>query len=203
MTRIRLRGNARGVHKVACALVAASVVSACTTSTPTVTIPTEPLTSSTSTPATTSSMTPSPATSSATTTTPPSQNEQVQAAVVAFWAVLDRVSSDPKTSLNLISTVAHGTASATWKNAVFQKRTRGERQVGVTRVEGVTVRVLTPSRFEVAHCLDVSATDLLDSKGKSIVRPGRPVRVEYQLQLERATDGHFYVTEFDAVGSSC
>ena len=56
--------------------------------------------------------------------------------------------------------------------------------------------------YTVSACLDVSAVDVVDAAGKSVVRPDRPATQGYRYTVQKAPEG-FFVIEDLLKGQSC
>jgi hypothetical protein len=121
---------------------------------------------------------------------------------MSYLRVIDRLSADPYTKLEDLTTVARGSAEAQWYSNITDYRRDQVRQTG-------SVVVLNPSakpsaktgQYSVRACLDVSKVDLIDRHGKSVVARDRPsrVRYDYTVQLD---GGRWYVMTEKAV-STC
>ena len=123
----------------------------------------------------------SPATTATSpTTTPPSESETAsEAASVAvrkYFATVDRVRKDverPETDLDGVASSAELLAQ---KNLLKSQRKDGLHQVGETKLVEVRVESVSlesPVTVLVDVCWDVSAVDIRDGDGKSVVTPER------------------------------
>lgn len=133
----------------------------------------------------TSSSTPSQSTP---TTEPPSDSELAEQSasqvVRDYIAMVDQLRSDRKEPLARLKSVAIGGELDTQTLFTHNQRKAGNRQVGDTQVVKVVVQSVnldnspqgqTPT-VQLDVCWDVSAGDVLDRNGQSIVSPDRPDR---------------------------
>lgn len=107
-----------------------------------------------------------------------SQEEAFAAAEATYRAYVDALNavdlSDPATFEPVYSLLS-GTALADSKKTLTAFHAEGYRRIGETRFDRLTVTGsdLAEGTVTVAVCLDVSAVDLLDSSGESVVTPDR------------------------------
>ncbi len=153
--------------------------------------PTAPATSAKSTPPTTP--TPSP------TSSEEAEKGDAEQAVVAFWKLTDKLQSDPNQSLSKLVKVARGESASNWRQVITYMRKEQYTQVGSTVIRSVSATKKGKRSWDATACIDVSKVNVVDKKGKSVVRAGRPPRVEYDYVIERDGD-KFYVVEDQAVG---
>ena len=72
-------------------------------------------------------------------------------------------------------------------------RSKGWVQHGNAMVVDPVASKKVGKAFAVTACIDVSALDVVDKSGKSVVVPSRPQRQRYSYQVEKAPQG-FFVT---------
>lgn len=153
--------------------------------TPTVSSPTQ----GTTTTGAPSSSTPTPTKS----LTPAEQDlGAAEQSVTDYWRVLDSTASDPKSNLNVLATVARGQALAQWQSTLSEYRSKGWVQQGMASVVDPAATKAN-KKFTVTACIDVSAVDVVDAAGKSVVAQGRPAKQQYTYEVEKAPEG-FFVT---------
>lgn len=141
--------------------------------------------------------------SSTTTTTGPATAalRSAEAAISSFWTSLDALSAEPNSDLAALAKVARDPAFQTWQQLIVQRRVKSLRQIGATKVATAVATRTGASTFDVEACIDVSGTDLVDSKGKSVVPADRSPRIRYQYSVVQGSDSKFYVTRDKASGS--
>lgn len=122
---------------------------------------------------------PAPSASTAT-TTPPSDSEMAAGAVAdllrTYFATVDQVRQDPTRPASDLDTVASSSQLTAQKNLLESQRADGLRQLGDTQVAEVSVESVNlddPATVIVDVCWDVSAVDVVDSSGTSVVTPER------------------------------
>ena len=111
---------------------------------------------------------------------------EAEAATRKYYAVLDALGSEPKSSLSKLKGVATSTQLSSMRNVLRQQHQRGERQVGSLvvadlKVQSVNLDNSNPSAGKVPAvvvdvCWDVSKVDVLNAAGKSVISPDRPDR---------------------------
>ena len=138
-----------------------------------------------------------PTTTSSTTAADP-QLAGAEATVAKFWALVDALGADPQRSLDELTTVARDQSLETWRELLTQRRRQGHRQIGNTSIVS-SEAVSSGGKLTVDTCIDVSKTNLVDKDGKSVVAANRAPRVRYAFEVERGTDGEFYVMKDEAV----
>lgn len=149
-----------------------------------------------------SSSQPSSVTSSASSTPTPSTSaaataeEEAQQAIVAYWAALDALASDPDKSLSDLNVVARDQALAQWQRNLTDLRGAGRTRVGnvVVRDSQATFDQAS-SLYTVTACIDVSAVNVIDKDGKSVVLATREPRVRYSYKVQRDADQYFVVED--------
>jgi hypothetical protein len=112
-------------------------------------------------------------------------------AVTDYYVAVDRINSDPSADPDTLQNVATGDAYLASVRAAVSRKGRGLVQTGSARVVDVnTVSIdLTnapPSRYPTVvldACLDVSATDVEDTDGQSVVRADRLDRTAARLDV--------------------
>lgn len=186
----------RSTAAVALAAVTMTIAAACTPAdgvgiTPTP-APTGPV-STTSSPTPTTTPTPTP------TSSEEMENNAAEQGVVNFWATLDKLSSHPDQSLEKLVRVSRGESASTWRQVITYMRKQEYTQVGASVLKSVSATKNKTGKWNATACIDVGKINVVDKKGKSVVKAGRPPRVEYRYVLERDGDT-FYVINDKAVG---
>lgn len=172
------------------ASVLAAGVTACT-----------PASTSTATPTSTVSATPTP---TPTSLSPAEQDlDNAKAAVVKLWAVVDKLTNDPKSSIQELDTVASGDVLTMFQENLMTYRAQGWTGTGSAVVEdptavlaGTNAQGLTT--WTVTACIDRSHTTLVDSKGKSAQLP--PYRIAHRSTVVLRS-GSFEVDKDQATGT--
>lgn len=122
---------------------------------------------------------------------------QAEEAVRRYYAVMDELGIDPAADENKVKEVTITTGQVDAYNRVAFDRGRGTRQVGVTKIAGMTSRLVTlqnePQKqpptvpaVDIDVCYDVSGVDVVDATGSSVVRADRRSRA-----LERVTVANY------------
>jgi hypothetical protein len=154
---------------------------------------------------------PPPSTAAQPTSSSPSATPKIrptEAAAIAraqgYVAVLDKLSSNPKATLDELSTVARGKAVDKWRQIIFDDRSAGRRQTGSTKLTLLSAKAgSSDQQWVVTMCLDVSGVDVVDRDGKSVVSKDRPDRVRDVLTVDQDTSSSkWYVTQ-DKVTGTC
>ena len=164
----------RGAIGVATAVLLLVATGSCSDngSEPPTTRSTQPTTSSTPTPG----------------TTPASDTQAASVAATTllrnFYTVRNALRQDPTASLDLLKTVATSTELAAQKNLFKNERKQGLHQTGETKVAELEVQSVNLDNsdpkggkvptVQIDVCFDVSAVDVLDESGKSVVSEDRP-----------------------------
>ena len=137
------------------------------------------------------------------TLTPEQQDlRSAEEAITEYWRVLDEAASDPTQSLNVLATVARSQALAQWQTTLANDRAQGLTQKGISTVRDAEAATKDGKTFTVSACLDVSAVDVVDATGKSVVRSDRPATQSYAYKVQKAPEG-FFVIEDLLKGQSC
>jgi hypothetical protein len=123
-------------------------------------------------------------------------------AITEYWRVIDGAASDPNTNLKILATVARSQALAQWQTTLAGYRSKSWVQRGSSTVENARATTDDGEDFTVVACRDVSAVDVTDSSGKSVVRSDRPDRQQYTYEVAKAPEG-FFVTQDLLKGSPC
>jgi hypothetical protein len=181
---MRTRWLVAGVLAAVCsvALAACDDGEATPTGTSSTQSPTATGASSSSTPTPTKSLTP--------------QQKDLQDAgqsIARYWTVIDETASNPKTNLNLLATVARAQALAQWQSTLAGYRSKGWVQLGNSTVGDVVAHKVGKNHFTVSACRDVTAVDVVDGSGKSVVKDSRPERQRFTYTVEKTPEG-FFVT---------
>ncbi|MGH4001182.1 MAG: hypothetical protein ACRDTJ_27415, partial [Pseudonocardiaceae bacterium] len=134
----------------------------------------------------TPSPTPTPSPSASASLSPEDQAKtDAEAGLNRYYAVIDQI-GQRKTSAKSLETVAISAALGYQKQLVANTTKDGRKQVGDTtteimRLDKVSLDNSNPKKgiapyVQYRVCVDVSATDLLDKGGQSVVLPTRQVR---------------------------
>ncbi len=146
-----------------------------------------------------SSVTPSPSASPSPSEAPTdSASAQAENVIVEYWAMLDKLASEPDTSLSDLTAVARGSARKQWQQILTRQRGQQYTQTGNVLVESAKAKSSTAGAWDVTACLDTTKVNVVDKDGKS-VRGDGPQRVEYVYGVQR-DGGRFYVVEEKVVG---
>ena len=113
--------------------------------------------------------------------------------IARYWTVIDETASNPKTDLKILATVARAQALAQWQSTLAEYRSRGWVQSGRSTVRDIVAKKVRKDRYTVSACRDVTAVDVVDTSGKSVVKASRPDRQRFTYTVERTPDG-FFVT---------
>lgn len=119
---------------------------------------------------------------------PPSDTQAASTAATSllrkFYTVRNALRQDPTASLDLLKTVATSTELAAQKNLFENERKQGLHQTGETEVAELEVQSVNLDNsdpkggkvptVQIDVCFDVSAVDVLDESGKSVVSEDRP-----------------------------
>lgn len=122
------------------------------------------------------------------TTTPPSDSEVAAEAatelVRTYYAVRDNLRQNPDTTLSRLKSVAISTELAAQQNLLKREREDGLHQTGDTKIAVLTAQAVDLDNsdpqagrvptVQIDVCFDVSAVDILDARGKSVVTDDRP-----------------------------
>lgn len=181
-----LKRNA--LSRTAIALALPLVVAACT---------------ATPSPDPTPSPTPTP-TPSVTSLSPAEQDlANARQAVVKLWDVVDRLTNDPKASLQDLDTVSSGKVRTFFQENVMSYRAQGLVGSGSTLVESESVNLAGTNAqglttWTVTACIDASNTTLVDAKGKSMQAP--PYRIRHRSSVIQRS-GVLLVAEDEVLGT--
>lgn len=175
------------------ALTLTPLVASCTTA-PTPTSPASSIASPTSSPSNSPSRTTSPA---------DRDLQNAKQAVVRLWATLDRLTNNPRLSLQDLDNVATGDALTMFQENLGQYRADqwvGSGSYVVKDLQSVSSGVDAEGHlaWTVTACVDGSKTTLVDQHGKSVQGP--PFRIRHKATvISRAS--HLYVSTDTAVGT--
>ena len=135
--------------------------------------------------------------------TPEEQDlRSAEEAITEYWRVIDEAASNPTSSLNVLATVARSQALAQWQTTLGGYRSKSWVQQGSSTVENAKATTEDGEGFTVTACRDVSAVDVIDDSGNSVVRSDRPDRQQFTYAVLKAPEG-FFVTEDLLKGSPC
>lgn len=133
---------------------------------------------------------------SPTATMPASPEEQAvadaEAAARRYYAVMNELISNPTADENKIKDVTVATGQVDAYNRVDFNRSRGQQQIGDATIVDITSTLKTlefePTQqpptvptVEIAVCYDVSAVNVIDASGKSVVTADRKDRAVERL----------------------
>jgi hypothetical protein len=119
-----------------------------------------------------------------------SQSQSQRASVAAtavllkYYDVRNKLRRDPDEALTLLDSVAISTELAAERNLFKKEREEGLHQIGETKVAQLEVQSVNLENsdpksgkvptVQIDLCFDVTDVDVVDAKGKSIVKPDRP-----------------------------
>lgn len=184
--------------RIGCALLALAITAGATACTPaggpTATSATTPA-APTATPATTAS-----------TATPSLEQQDITAAknaVVKLWAVVDRLTNDPRAPIQDLDSVATGPALTMFQQNIVKYRAAHWVGSGASNVQDlksspVGSNAAGQRTWTVTACVDGSKTTLVDANGKSVQGP--PYRIAHKSTVVERTSALF-VEEDTAVGT--
>lgn len=161
------------------------------------------------TPTNSSSPAPSPSVVSPATPTPSATSldpltqdlRSAEQAVVAMVAKIDQLAQDLNSDYTSLSEVARDQAFTNELSILVDYRKNNLTLVGNRKVVGPVAVPDTVTKWNVAACVDVSGTDVVDKDRRSVVSPSRPPRVQTTFGVVK--DGsHFYVYRRE-VTSTC
>lgn len=111
-------------------------------------------------------------------------SESATAVINRYYAVLDEVRQDPRVPISKLRRVETSLLLDADTRLVKAERKKGHRQIGTILLSDVTVQSVNLDNSDPAAgkmptvvidvCWDVSGVDLVDRKGRSLVRPSRP-----------------------------
>ena len=105
-----------------------------------------------------------------------------------YLAMSDLIASEGGADAERMQTVASGEALATAVQDLLEFTEREVRSVGQTSFDITEVERISresPPSIAFYVCDDVSAVDIVDGSGDSIVSPGRPDLSPFQVRVER------------------
>lgn len=157
----------------------------------------------TPTPTASVSVTPTPSATTPTLTPTQVDLENAKQAVVKLWAVVDRLTNDPKSSIQDLDSVATDATLTMFQQNLVKYRSAGWKGSGSSVVEDLTatargVNAEGRSTWTVTACIDGSKTTLVDASGKSVQGP--PYRVRHESKVVQRSTG-FFVADDEAVGT--
>ncbi|MGN6130454.1 MAG: hypothetical protein ACTHOK_08965 [Nocardioidaceae bacterium] len=104
----------------------------------------------------------------------------------SYFSVVDDLRQHPHKPLSALSGVATSVELSADKTLLRRERTQGQRQVGDTKVRALQVQSVNLDNsdaragkvptVQVDVCWNVSAVDIVDKSGRSVVSPARPDR---------------------------
>ncbi len=185
--------------RTGCALLALAITAGVTACTPAG----GPTATSATTPAASTSTS---STTTATTATPSLEQQDVTAAknaVVKLWAVVDRLTNDPRAPIQDLDPVASGQVLTMFQVNLTTYRAQGWTGSGSAIVEDLTAIVAQSNAqdrmaWTVTACIDRSNTTLVDQSGKSVQMP--PYRITHRSTVVKIAD-RYEVDRDEAVGT--
>lgn len=138
----------------------------------------------TSSPAASTSSPTAPETSASSTSPSDAATSAATQTVRSYVSTIDELAQRPSADLKMLDKVTTGSELTAERTFLKDQRSRGERQVGSTRIAQLKVQSVNldnsaPAAGKVLTvvidvCWDVSKVDVLDKSGKSIVSTSRP-----------------------------
>lgn len=122
-----------------------------------------------------------------------------KAAYATYVKELDRLSADPESRINDLGRVARDSALEQGRKDLLTMRVAGYRLKGSTVIDGITAKLSKPNKWTLTACLDLSKSDLVDAKGKSVMGP--PYRMSHRATVIRDSRNYFVTT--DKVVATC
>jgi hypothetical protein len=110
-------------------------------------------------------------------------------AYAAYLRVSDQVFADSGSGMERLETVATGELLESDRKALTEVANAGLRSVGNTSFSDITLQEvsfdesLKDVEVRVYLCEDLSAVDVLDASGASVVSQNRPDRVRYEVSM--------------------
>lgn len=132
-----------------------------------------------------------PAASASATLSPAEQDLQdAEQAVVKLWQVVDRLTNDPRTTLQDLDTVASGEALEFFRKNLASYRLQrltgsGDSVIEVQAVQAAGNNDQGLAIWKVTACVDASKTKLVDSAGKNVSAP--PYRIQHRSVVVQRT----------------
>lgn len=148
---------------------------------------------------------PPAASASATTLSPAEQDLQdAKQAVVKLWQVVDRLTNDPRTTLQDLDTVASGEALEFFRKNLASYRLErltgsGDSVIEVQAVQAAGNNDQGLAIWKVTACVDASKTKLVDSAGKNVSAP--PYRIQHRSVVVQRTQS--LLVDQDEVLGTC
>ncbi|MFH5824704.1 hypothetical protein [Georgenia sp. AZ-5] len=116
---------------------------------------------------------------------PPSPSSESEVAATSierlihdYYGVMDELGQDPSQPLTRLEEYAESVELGSQQRLYESERSDGLHQTGDTRIAQLVVRGANlstdPQTVEVDVCFDVSAVDIVDANGASVVTPDRP-----------------------------
>jgi hypothetical protein len=115
-------------------------------------------------------------------------------AYAAYVSVTDAIFAEGGVGLDRLETVAAGEQLEADKTGFAEIAKSGYRSIGSTSFSDVSIQSVSAdsrareTEVRVYLCEDVSAVQVLDASGVSVVAPGRPDRVRYEVSLKNGTN---------------
>jgi hypothetical protein len=123
--------------------------------------------------------------------------------VVKYRALIDELRSQDMPDISRLLAVSRGDAYDQWGYTIQDDFRNGEHQVGTTTIRiASTAPGANPREWIVSGCLDMTRSDIVDKKGKSVLTsPAGKISVTYTVDQE-VSDLAWYVTK-EKVGDAC
>ena len=116
-----------------------------------------------------------------------------KAAYATYVKELDRLSADPESKINDLGRVARDSALEQGRKDLLTMRVAGYRLKGSTVIDGMTAKLSKPNKWTLTACLDLSKSDLVDAKGKTVMGP--PYRMSHRATVIRDSRNYFVTTD--------
>ncbi len=124
-------------------------------------------------------------------------------AVIAFWAMVDRISQNPDLSVEELGKVARGQALAQWVSNIVDSLDRNSVQAGDTMVTITDVETVEDGqRYEVTACLDWSEVEFNGVKPER-GELGDRQQITYVVRPDVVSEGELFVTDDPLEYKSC
>lgn len=101
-----------------------------------------------------------------------------------MWAVVDQISIKPKKSINALDAYATGKWLTKMQIMLSEQRALKYTTVGLSRVEITNGKRLSSKSWSVEACVDTTAQEVLDKKGKRV--DGPPFKVLHRATVVQA-----------------
>jgi hypothetical protein len=114
-------------------------------------------------------------------------------AYAAYVSVTDAIFAEGGVGLDRLSEVATGSQLSIERTGLEEMANKGYRSTGATAFDHMEIQRYSEGLSDDAEvvvylCQDISAVDVLDSTGRSVVTEDRPNRISYEVSFD-AEDG--------------